>query len=209
MHKALVLSVPGTGSRFTLNFLEACLGYQRISPEELLHKPAETPFCALQHVNSHGASLRDTANPRYQIKTVIPLRAPVHQFITRLGVNAHANRVREECKTLWKRMREVMNDYDHVLLPVEVDMDRRARLEVVMRHLGATPDAAMFDHIIEHWTPVGSGGVKSERLTYDRDGDVSIAGFRMGIFDDEMAWYRRVIHQYTEGLGNGGSELHD
>lgn len=199
MNKAVVLSVPGTGSRFTMNFLMSGLGYEKISPEDLIHKPRYAPFCCLQHVNASPQTLKKLAK-REDLKVVIPLRAPVHQFLTRSGEAAHAQRVREESKVHWKRLREIKDTFDYVFLPIEEDMDRAARLMVVANHLDAVPDEMIFDEIVTNWSKVGSSGVKPARVKYDRDGNVSLGGFNMSFLDEEMAWYRETIEGYVDGL---------
>jgi len=203
MNKALVLSVPGTGSRFTMDFLMACLGYVKLSPEDLLHKPRYAPFCSLQHVNASPPILK-TLSKVEGLKTIIPLRAPVHQFLTRAGEAAHAQRVREESKTLWKRLRDLKDGFDYVFLPIEEDMDRARRLMRVANHLDAVPDEMVFDEIITHWAKVGSSGIKPHRIKYDKEGDVSVGGFNMGFLDEEMARYNEWIKEYEESL-NGNS----
>jgi hypothetical protein len=199
MNKALVLSVPGTGSRFTVNFLMACLGYEKMSPEDLLHKPRYAPFCCLQHVNATPRFLKPLMKTE-GLKTIIPLRSPVHQFLTRAGEAAHAQRVREESKTMWRRLKQLKDDFDYVFLPIEEDMDRAKRLMKVADHLDAVPDEMVFDEIVTHWAKVGSSGIKPHRVKYDKEGDVSVGGFNMGFLDEEMALYNEWIEEYQEKL---------
>ena len=201
MHKALVLSVPGTGSRFTMNFLMGCLGYEKLSPEDLIHKPPNSPFCCLQHVNA-GPPAMKMLREHPGLKTIIPLRAPVHQFLTRAGESAHAQRVREESKSLWGRLIQMLRDgsWDYVFLPIEEDMDRRARLMKVARHVEAEPDPDVFEEIVTNWAKVGSSGIKPARVKYDKYGKVSVGGFNMSFLDEEMAWYRETVEEYRKGL---------
>ena len=195
MNKALVLSVPGTGSRFTMNYLMSCLGYVKVSPEDLLHKPRYAPYCSLQHVNASPPIMK-TLSKVEGLKVVIPLRAPVHQFLTRVGEAAHAQRVREESKVMWKRLVELQPDFDYVYLPIEEDMDRAKRLMLVADHLDAIPDELVFDEIVENWAKVGSNGIKRERVQYDKTGAVSVGGFNMSFLDEEMAMYDKWIEEY-------------
>jgi len=201
MHRALVLSVPGTGSRFTMNFLMGGLGYEKLSPEDLLHKPKNSPFCSLQHVNASPPIMKVLGKAE-ELKVVVPLRAPVHQFLTRSGEAAHAQRVREESKTMWGRLRQILNDgsWDYVFLPIEENMDRRKRLMKVADHLGAVPNEYVLEEFVAHWHRVGSSGIKPARVEYDRRGQVSVGGFNMSFLDEEMAWYKGVIEEYEKGL---------
>jgi len=203
MNKALVLSVPGTGSRFTMNFLMSCLGYEKMSPEDLLHKPRYAPFCSLQHVNASPPIMK-TLSKVEGLKVVIPLRAPVHQFLTRVGEAAHAQRVREESKTMWRRLVELKDMFDYVFLPIEEDMSREKRLILVASHLDAEPNKDVFDEIVNTWAKVGSNGVKPERVHYDKHGTVNVGGFNMSFLDEEMDMYNRWIDEFRGAL-NGGS----
>ena len=201
MHRALVLSVPGTGSRFTMNFLMGACGYEKLSPEDLLHKPKNSPFCSLQHVNASPPIMKVLGRAE-GLKVVVPLRPPVHQFLTRAGESAHAQRVREESKSLWSRLRQILSDgsWDYVFLPIEEDIDRSKRLMKVADHLEAVPDEDVFTEIVTRWDKVGSNGVKPARVEYNRRGNVSVGGFNMGFLDEEMAWYRETIEEYRENL---------
>jgi hypothetical protein len=182
-----------------MNFLMSGLGYEKLSPEDLLHKPRYAPFCSLQHVNATPSILKTLAKVE-GLKTVIPLRAPVHQFLTRAGESAHANRVRDESKVLWKRLNEVKEDFDYVFLPIEEDMDRAKRLMLVANHLDAIPNEDVFEEIVAHWAKVGSSGIKPHRVEYNKMGKVSVGGFNMSFLDEEMARYDGWIKQYREEL---------
>jgi len=201
MHRALVLSVPGTGSRFTMNYLMGCLGYEKLSPEDLLHKPKNSPFCSLQHVNASPPIMK-TLGKAEGLKVVVPLRAPIHQFLTRSGESKHAQRVREESKALWSRLRQILLDgsWDYVFLPIEEDMDRTKRLMKVANHLDAEPDEDVLEEIVTNWAKVGSSGIKPARVEYNKRGNVSVGGFNMSFMDEEMRWYRETIEEYEKGL---------
>jgi hypothetical protein len=199
MHKALVLSVPGTGTRFTSNYLEGCLGYTRVSPDDLIHKPPDSPFTSQCHVNTGPPMMKMLAEHR-GLKTIIPLRAPVHQFITRCGSSAHANRVLTESKTLWARLRQEMGRFDFVFLPIEEDIDRDARLRLVTKHLDANPHPEVHEEIVKSWDKVGSNGVKAERVQWDATGHLNLGGKNMHVFDEEMKWYQEQIDQYRAAL---------
>jgi hypothetical protein len=186
-----------------MNYLMACLGYEKISPEDLIHKPRYAPFCSLQHVNASPPILKALANHN-GLKVVIPLRAPVHQFLTRSGEAAHAQRVKEESKTLWKRLNDLKDTFDYVFLPIEEDMDRKKRLMLVANHLDAIPDEEVFGEIVSNWAKVGSSGVKPHRVHYDKHGTVNVGGFNMTFLDEEMERYSQWIETYREEL-NGSS----
>jgi len=208
MNKALVLSVPGTGSRFTMNYLVSCLGYERkmLLPKDLNPKPRRKPrntplpFASLQHVNASPQQILRPLVKLEGLKTVIPLRAPVHQFLSRMGEASNPENVKEESKTFWKLLKELKDDFDYVFLPIEEDMDRAGRLMLVANHLGAVPDDDVFEEIVANWAKVGSNGVKPLRVEYDKRGNVSVGGFDMSFLDEEMAWYAGLIEEYREGL---------
>jgi hypothetical protein len=207
MNKALVLSVPATGSRFTMNYLVSCLGYEKMSPKDLTrkqrHEPKHTPFVSLQHINAKPQTLRLLAKHK-GLKVVIPLRAPVHQFLSRVGEAgeaADAQRAKEESTALWKRLKEVRYDFDYVFLPIEEDMDRAKRLMLVADHLGADFNIDVFEEIVTNWAKVGSNGVKPHRVEYDKRGNVSVGGIDTSFLDEEMAWYAGLIEEYREGAG--------
>ncbi|GAG37874.1 unnamed protein product, partial [marine sediment metagenome] len=193
---------PGTGSRFTMDFIVSCLGYEKLLPKDLTYKPRykpkHTPFVSLQHVNAKPQTLRHLAKHE-GLKVVIPLRAPVHQFLSRAAANG-AQRAKEESTALWKVLKEVKDNFDHVFLPIEEDMDRAGRLMLVANHLDAIPNGDVFEEIVTNWAKVGSNGVKPLRVEYNKTGNVSVGGFDMSFLDEEMAWYAGLIEEYAAGV---------
>ena len=184
-----------------MNYLMSCLGYEKMSPDDLIHKPRYAPFCSLQHVNASPPIMKVLSKVD-GLKVVIPLRAPVHQFLTRAGESAHAQRVKEESKVLWGRLQQMLRDgsWDYVFLPIEEDMDRAKRLMKVANHLDAVPDKDVFEEIVTNWAKVGSSGIKPHRVKYNKEGQVSVGGFNMSFLDEEMAWYQETIKEYRTSL---------
>jgi hypothetical protein len=91
------------------------------------------------------------------------------------------------------------NDFDHVFLPIEEDMDRGKRLMLVADHLDAIPNDDVFEELVTNWAKVGSSGVKPQRVEYNKRGNVSVGGFNMSFLDEEMAWYAELIEEYLNG----------
>lgn len=161
MRPALVFSVPGSGSRFTVALLEA-RGYR--------------PGVDLQQIHSwvdHGKHVEDMkrllAARDAGYKAVVPLRSPVATFLTRRRVaagetQAEKDRVsKERTLTYWGTLIGWLPRLDHVLFPVEDErVPRSERIARVERHLGLDPSDDL-----PPWERVGSRSGDDEDLEVD------------------------------------------
>jgi hypothetical protein len=194
MRKALVYSVPGTGTRFTKEFLESCLGYRAVPVKEILGKPVKSRCYANHHVD---ASFYSFTAHHQELRTIVPLRSPVAMFLTRRVDMGGGERSRTHAKCFWAKLKESLHRYNHVFLPIEEKFDREGKLLRVIKHLEAgIADPETFRRLCKSWGKVGSSGQKKERLDYDAHGNVEVDGRDMSFLDDEMSWYRGLIETY-------------
>ena len=200
--KALVLSVPGTGTRFTRQLLEKCFGYTPVGIDQIVGKPVESRFFTFHHVD--GEPWKRITENHHEIKTVIPLRSPVAQYITRWqemsrgaprGVKGAAIS-RATAIQLWKWLAESLEKYNYVFLPIEAGFDRKELIWRVANHLEVLPDADEMERFCREWPKVGTAGPRAEREEYDANGEVKINGYGMGFLDAPMKWYGELIEQY-------------
>ena len=79
MYKALVHSVPGSGTRFICEFCEKALGYKRSQSEkELIAFHGGRTYC-----HTHVWQALDDVARNESVRVVIPLRHPYLAYLTR------------------------------------------------------------------------------------------------------------------------------
>lgn len=201
--RALVYSVPGTGTRFTNNLLEEVFGYRKVGPRELVKEPVNSQVYTHLHVNAGTyLDLIKEMDPGKSIGTIIPLRSPVAQYITRHREMEKGERARVEALRLWNLLKESVERYDYVFLPIEeTRITNREKVARVAEHLETYPlSNAVFDFCAK-WEKVGSSGPKPERELYDRTGSTEVDGGDVAFLDSLMSWYWKQVDGYL----NGGS----
>ena len=199
--KALIYSVPGTGTGFTRKLIEVCFNYAPVSLEKMLASPVDSRCYAAHHVDAERLRLVTQEHP--DIKTVIPLRSPVAQYITRWQRmnGGRRNASRATAVSFWQTLKESLNRYNYVFLPIEEGFDRGIKIWRVAKHLETLPDALAYDQFCKEWPKVNSGfpqGTRPERAEYDANGKVTIDGHPMGFLDEAMDWYHEQIARYGE-----------
>jgi hypothetical protein len=180
MRPALVFSVPGTGTRFTVALLQA-FGYVLGTNLSQIH--------SLVDKGKHAQDMERLRIAKADgVAAVIPLRSPVASFLTRRKVTAGQTqdekdeKARERTLRYWQTLRDWMHQFDHVLFPIEeVQTPRVDRIARVARHLNVAFEPESFV-----WCKVGSWPGEAP------DVDVS--------FLSELSlWYEGLIKTYEEG----------
>ena len=174
MYRALLLSIPGSGTRFTRDFLENCLGYYSVSPKKIADHPVNSPVYAFHHIDDPVGNI--TSKIRH-LKTVIPVRPPVSTFKTRFRQYGDEEKCLMTILDYWQTLNEKICSYDHVLLPVEENLDRVRVLNIVVDHLEAREKVRTrkFYEIAVHWKKVGS---------------------YLTPLEDPQRWYQQMLSRY-------------
>jgi hypothetical protein len=195
--RALVYSIPGSGTRFTLQFLVEALGYEKLQPHELQnHVIGDRQFTQWHVRRGHSSLITDLVEGG--AKVVIPLRSPVATAITRESHLGPDTVVR--VKDLWRILRERIDRFDYILLPVEAPWFSHLRLlELVAQHLQMEPNQEVLEAMADKWPRVGCNGYKPERGRYDWTGQATIQGEDSSVFDEETAWYIQLLAEFAAG----------
>lgn len=188
--KVLVLSVPGSGTRFLCQtILEGCFGYRN------LHKAFERAAQDVQGYSQHHFQVRGpqpTVPPDTLV--VVPLRYPVRSFFSRYHAEgetptAHAAR--------WQALFECYEACQPLLVCIAALNEyalRRAMLEALHGYLGRPQvDARRTVETLAHWKPVGASPHIPELDEYLRTGRVP------GL---DLSPLAPAIRRYEEGLWN-------
>lgn len=202
--RAMVYSIPGSGTRFAVKYLSEVLGYEQMALHGLSQKPMGAKVFFQHHVDSEekrsdlASKVREVA--KEGLVVIIPLRSPVATAISRLKLKGSGGHTVPEMLQRWRVLRQNIDDFDHVLLPVEAPwFDHRRLLELVAERLNTTPSPEQFEDMACNWPKVGDSGTRPARCRYDRMGQTVIGDYDSSVFDEETAWYIRRLADFAEG----------
>ncbi len=190
MYKALVHTVPGSGTRFICEFLDKCLGYKRIEKS----KPKfEEHLSDCIYIQTHVWDDRIAAAEHESVRVVIPIRPPYLTYITRRYRNADfEGDSRINMVNHWEQLIQRAASIDPIYVPIEEDVDRRQLLHSIANFLEApVVNQAEFDRFADTWPKIGTAGSMSERKKYERSG--LIDGVTPIFLDFAVDWYKGVV----------------
>jgi hypothetical protein len=190
-HKALIYSVPGSGTMFTREILRKCLGYQHKDLPVMLKHSAPRNYSQI-HVDDVRL---DMVLDKAGVKTIIPVRDPVSTFLTRHNNMSGGLRARKLSEAFWGMLIDTIDQFDYVLLPVAEDYDHEMMAQRVIDHLDAPieyPDA--YRGLVRDWPLINSQGEKTMRKEYEETGLVE--GRDVSFLDFAMEWYEQQLAGY-------------
>ncbi len=184
MYKAVVFSVPGTGTRFICKFLQDSLGYTEIHGiDQLLAMDRETVFWSTHNwrameplVNYHGS------------KMVVPLRDPYRAYLTRRHAYPYDEGARTHMASLWKILMDGTEGVDVAYLPIDApNVDKHLLLQSIAIHLDCGYDTESLDKIATQWLRIGSRGPSAARDEYENA--KLIGGEHVSFLKTAQDWY--------------------
>ncbi len=198
MKKALVYSVPGTGTRFANQLLEDVFGYEVVHVERLAWLEPQNIFIQM---HTRNEQLHDLVASIHDLRVICPLRDPYRSFITRnyrKGYTASApTRSMPKFVEYWEYMIRESALMNVVFLPVDSDLDRTKLLQSVALHIGAEADKEALSEYLENWPRVGALGTTKVKLEYVEHG--TILGETPTFLDFAVDWYKARITE-LEGI---------
>jgi hypothetical protein len=206
--RALLYSIPGSGTRFACKYLTEVLGYKKYAVSEFSEMPVTSRSLTQCHVDGSFMSARARGDNLVHHKlravadegliVVIPLRSPVATAISRMRDDGGRSVL--QIREMWKTLAGEIDSFDHILLPVEAPwLDHRRLLKLVASKLDAVPDPVLFEEMAAKWPRIGSSGLKGERDEYARTGRTTLGGHDSSIFDEATAWYIRRLAHFAGG----------
>lgn len=190
-HKALIYSVPGSGTMFTRTLLEKGLEYKQCGIDQVLAQKMPWKFAQIHSYDSE----REKAYDQRDLKTIIPIRDPISTFLTRHNNLGGGYVAREQVLSHWLYLIATIDRFDYVLLPVAEDFDRRTMLQRVVDHLEAPiKGRAAFENMIEEWPKVNTQGDRTMRPEYEQTGRVENRPLKF--LDGAREWYERQLIRY-------------
>jgi len=172
-HKAIVHSVPGTGTRFCCNFLSFVLGYKEVKLNELDKTNSYVPI----HSGTTGRINR-VIEKYPSARLVVPLRDPYLAYTTRHHLDYSdgergAQNNKDKCVEYWQSLIEATALYPTVFLPINCnEKDRLRNLVKVGKYLGANTNSRFIDYAT-NWTAVGSEGMNDLKREYIERGTIN------------------------------------
>ena len=187
-YKAIIYSVPGTGTRFCLEFLCDVLGYTQVNSSQLSRSPAKS--CTQIHTSANYLKQLFKENPDARIVT--PIRDPYLSYITRyreaLSENINVSSLEDNWIKRWKTLIE-QTALPVIFLPVDCHEKNRIRvLHSVARHIGTNAIAKPFLKYVEEWPKVGTIGEHEIKNEYLHHG--TIRGERPIFLDFAVVWIK-------------------
>ena len=191
VYKALIHSVPGSGTRFVCEFVEKCLGYKRSHIEaDLIVFPTNNTY-----VQTHAWQDVDVVASTENVRVLFPLRPPYLTYLTRrYRTGRPTDTPEQKQEIIAKHWRELIRKSEYMnplYLPVEAGLDREMVLQSIANHLEADINQEVFDEIVESWPKVGTVGGRPERDEYEKTG--LIDGVTPHFLDFAIEWYEGVV----------------
>lgn len=186
--KAVVYSVPGTGTRFLCNLLRRGFGYRGDAPGPFESRHPGDDLFILRHFHFQ----QEPVSPPASIPVVIPIRHPVHGFLTR---RREQGETVEQYAARWDRLRRFWAERNpHLFIvddPTDTPLDRGSRLHDLIHVVKpAEVDPVYAESVVVDWAPIGRGPGE-EQLEYEGTGRVQ--GLDLSPLDEAVAWYRTLI----------------
>jgi hypothetical protein len=165
MHKVVVYSVPGTGTRFCNNFLEYVLGYTVAGRVEKLTEPK-----TYWQLHAGKNNLDHIMELHTDVKLLVPIRDPYLSYITRHHADRsgvyNMQRIRNNCIEYWEALIDYSTRYPTAFIPVDCAEDNRLRhLVMAANHLGEGPTEKLMQYADE-WAAIGSLGMTDTKREY-------------------------------------------
>jgi hypothetical protein len=171
-YRAIVYSVPGTGTRFCCDFLSFVLGYK------------QAPLNELDNINTYVSIHSGTINrinrvmEKYpDVKLVVPLRDPYLAYTSRYHLDypvrdSGTQNNKNRCVEYWQSLIETTALYPTVFLPINCnEKDRLLNLVKVGKYLGANTNSRFIDYAT-NWTAIGSDGMNELKHEYIERGTI-------------------------------------
>ncbi len=164
MYKAIVYSVPGTGTRFVCRYLDTCMKYLRVvSVGTLMRWKTEQAY-----LQTHSKATLKRLEGHHGTRMIIPLRDPYRAYLTRLNTFRSDADAITQTRSLWEYLMAAERDYKVVYLPVDhVNLDRRKVLKSVAQHLEADYDETTLNSFADVWLQIGASQPTASREEYE------------------------------------------
>ena len=194
MNKAIIYSVPSTGTRFCKKFLEDVLDYKQIRTSELKNDVLNV-YC---QIHSSKINFDRVMSFYSNIKLVVPLRDPYLSVITRYLMSDNAAKYIETTgKENWKNLIKMTSRYPAVFVPVNCDeSDRVNILQSVVHHLDATVENELLLEYANEWPIVDSKGISKVKQEYLDQG--TIDGTKPTFLDFAVEWQDQLLNTLSK-----------
>jgi len=165
MYKAIMYSVPGTGTRFAYKVLESCFCYTKtVGIENFLASNRERVYW---HTHSWG-DVSPLAG-YHGARMVIPLRQPYRAFMTRRHTYPTMEGAMRQTSGFWTMLMEADKHFDTVYLPVDHEnLDRVLLLRHIAEHLECDIMTDATDRMAREWKKVGTMGPSPEKGEWEK-----------------------------------------
>ncbi len=192
MYKALVHSVPGSGTRFVCEFAEKCLDYKRSHSEiDLVEYADDNTYC-----HTHVWQALDPVVKDERVRVIFPLRSPYLSYLTRryrVGKTSDTVEQKRQAVILhWKTLIKKAKYMNPLYVPVEAGLDNRKLLQSIVKHLDApVVNQEKFEEFVTRWPKVGTAGARYDRDVYEATGFID--GRQPTFLDFAVDWYEAVV----------------
>lgn len=184
MYKAVVFSVPGTGTRFTYKFLQDSLGYTEVHGiDQILSMTRESVFWS-----THSWRAMEPLAGYHGTRMIVPLRDPYRAYLTRRHAYPYDEGARTHMISLWKILMEGVENHDVVYFPIDApNVDKHLLLKSVADKLETDYDEDSLNNIATNWVRIGSRGPSAPRDEYEKDR--TIGGKHVSFLKTAQDWY--------------------
>ena len=184
MYKAIIYSVPGTGTRFCNKFMEDVLGYRQVAQGKM---DTSNVYCPIHSskINFNSKIMKMYPDARL----VTPIRDPYLGYISRFSREPSFEREQETIKD-WNMLIENTTRYSTVFLPINCnETDRLHYLVEVGKHLGIGAHSKFVEYANE-WPVIGSRSNIEVKQEYLKHG--TILGTKPTFLDFAVEWIDRL-----------------
>lgn len=194
----LVLSVPGTGTRFITKLLQDVFRYEAINMGWMANDPLRPATTVHMHAQPcDGEDICSKVFQRPEIKVIIPLRKPVASYTTYRWRNRTRSTPQSEIDAVdmitmrWKNLIELALQKDRIFIPVEEELDHTKLLHLIGKFTDTEwYDDEAFYRFAKDWPKVGHEPGKKSR----EDDDYSFLDFALYYYETWVQETRRLIH---------------
>ncbi len=192
--KAVLHTVPGSGTRFVSDILERVFQYRGIGHPEFIATENSGVYI-LVHSYGEGHAQHKKLDTVGDVPFVTALRNPVSSYLTR---NAQSKRdgvgyfeTPTQWAQRWSRLARVVEERGAFCFPVDADLDRVRLIERLGAHIRAWGRVGVKEEIVKAWQVVGSQGAVPEQTEYMQTGKVE--GYDLAPLQDAAQWYNEQV----------------
>ncbi len=184
MYKAIIYSVPGTGTRFVCKYATECLEYLRVvSVGSLMRWPNDNVY-----LHTHSKSVLKRLMNFHGTRMIIPLRDPYRAYLTRLKTYKSEEGAQTSMAGLWETLMTAEEQFKVVYLPVDhVNLDRRKVLKSIANFMDVDYDEAVLNQFADAWLSIGASQPSASREEYERS--KLIKGQHVTFLKEAQDWY--------------------